>query len=80
VPLLDIIDTAAGRLGGYLGVNTEPTQQRVERGLGQLIMQESGGLMADFRANPDCLLAKGVIYANPQLLKTLVKLISPMIS
>ena len=69
-PTLDLLATAANRLqGGFCHPQNGPAFKAA-----RLILQESGGLIADQQGNPDLSTATLYIYGNPTTFKQLLQL------
>lgn len=69
---LDIVSTAADRLQGGWAPNEGGTNHSLAAAA--LVLQEAGGLIGSELASPDYSDAKELLFANPKILKQLVKL------
>ena len=69
---LDIVSTAAGRLQGGWAPNDAGASQSIDAAA--LILKEAGGLIGSELASPDYSSAQELLFANPKILKQMVKL------
>jgi len=69
---LDLAYVAAGRFDGFWEMNLKPW----DIAAGSLIVQESGGLVCDFKGGNDFLTSGHIVCATPKVLKPLVKIVS----
>ena len=75
-PALNLAYTAAGRLDGFFQIGLN--QWEMEAGL--LMIQESGGLLADFTGNNQYMKSGNLVVGNPKILKALLQSIRPALS
>ena len=69
---LDIVSTAADRLQGGWAPNVAGASHSIDAAA--LILKEAGGLIGSELANPDYSSAQELLFANPKILKQMVKL------
>ena len=69
---LDIVSTAADRLQGGWAPNVSGASHSIDAAA--LILKEAGGLIGSELANPDYSSAQELLFANPKILKQMVKL------
>jgi myo-inositol-1(or 4)-monophosphatase len=69
---LDIVSTAADRLQGGWAPNDAGASQSIDAAA--LILKEAGGLIGSELASPDYSSAQELLFANPKILKQMVKL------
>ena len=69
---LDIVNTAADRLQGGWASNVAGASHSIDAAA--LILKEAGGLIGSELANPDYSSAQELLFANPKILKQMVKL------
>jgi myo-inositol-1(or 4)-monophosphatase len=70
---LDLAYVAAGRLDGFWEMGLQPW----DIAAGSLLVQEAGGLVADFDGGNDWLKSGNIVAANPKCLKAMLQLIRP---
>jgi myo-inositol-1(or 4)-monophosphatase len=70
---LDLAYVAAGRLDGFWEIGLESW----DIAAGSLLVQEAGGLVADFDGGNDWLRSGDIVAANPKCLKAMLQIIRP---
>lgn len=75
-PALNLAYTAAGRLDGFFQIGLN--QWEMEAGI--LLLQEAGGLLADFTGNNNYKTSGNLVAGNPKILKALLQNIRPAMS
>jgi myo-inositol-1(or 4)-monophosphatase len=71
---LDIAYVAAGRLDGFWEIGLSPWDMAA----GALLVQESGGLVGDFRGEAGYLDSGRIICGNPKIFAQMLQLIGPL--
>jgi myo-inositol-1(or 4)-monophosphatase len=69
---LDLAYVAAGRLDAFWEFGLRPWDVAA----GMLLIQEAGGLMADFQGGHTCLQTGNIVCGNPKLFKELLKVVN----
>jgi myo-inositol-1(or 4)-monophosphatase len=71
---LDIAYVAAGRLDGFWEIGLSPWDMAA----GALLVQESGGLVGDFRGEPDYLASGRIVCGSPKIFAQMLHIIGPL--
>ena len=71
---LDIAYVAAGRLDGFWEMGLSPWDMAA----GALLVQESGGLVGDFRGEPGYLDSGRIVCGNPKIFAQMLQIIGPL--
>lgn len=71
---LDIAYVAAGRLDGFWEMGLAPWDMAA----GALLVKESGGLIGDFKGEPDYLASGRVICGTPKIFAQMLRIIGPL--
>jgi len=71
---LDIAYVAAGRLDGFWEMGLSPWDMAA----GALMVQEAGGLVGDFKGEPDYLTSGRIVCGNPKIFVQLLQTIGPL--
>jgi myo-inositol-1(or 4)-monophosphatase len=71
---LDIAYVAAGRLDGFWEMGLSPWDMAA----GALLVTEAGGLVGDFRGEPDYLASGRIVCGNPKIFAQLLQVIGPL--
>jgi myo-inositol-1(or 4)-monophosphatase len=71
---LDIAYVAAGRLDGFWEMGLSPWDMAA----GALLVQESGGLVGDFRGEPGYLASGRIVCGSPKIFAQMLQVIGPL--
>jgi len=71
---LDIAYVAAGRLDGFWEMGLSPWDMAA----GALLVQESGGLVGDFRGEPGYLTSGRIVCGSPKIFAQMLQVIGPL--
>jgi len=73
---LDLAYVAAGRLDGFWEIGLKPWDMAA----GVLLIQEAGGIIGDFRGDPDCFASGNVVTGNARVFEGLLAAIQPYVT